>query len=318
VRADVPEPAQAPAPPPDRLPEQLVWRAIRGLPTLLGLRCGRALAAQAMRVTSITERGYLKNKYRVAAPAVPTPGLLRLPQDWWERAPRLRARRLGLHLDLDLRDNLQRTIYFVGTYERSLIAFLARELRHGDVFADVGAHVGLHALLAARRLHQLGSGTVVAFEPSADSAAALRRAAAANRLALNVVESGLGRSDGRIELFADPGYGVADAGVRSQYGIGARVHVGPVMAFDGWARRSGLHRLDLAKIDVEGAEHEVLAGMTESLRRFRPRAVVVEVKARIMERAGVTEEAVRRLLADCRYYSTGQILESNEVFRPRH
>src|ERR687885_2186416 len=127
-----------------------------------------------MRLGARTERGYAKGLFRVASRLPePMPRLGRVPPEWWAIEPRVRARRLGLDLELDLRDNLQRTLYFTGTYEPGLLRALENELEPGDVFVDVGAHVGVHALCAARRLSEIpGGGRVVAFEPTADSAAA--------------------------------------------------------------------------------------------------------------------------------------------------
>ncbi|HZD71482.1 MAG TPA: FkbM family methyltransferase, partial [Actinomycetes bacterium] len=71
------------------------------------------------------------------------------------------------------------------------------------------------------------------------------------------------------------------------------------------------------KLDIEGCELEALRGMRSSLRRFRPRALVTEVKSRLMRRAGVEEPALRDFLADCGYVSTGQVMPfGNELFRP--
>jgi FkbM family methyltransferase len=252
----------------------------------------------------------------VARAGVAPPGLTRLPEGWWTSAPRVRARRLGLDLELDLRDNLQRTLYFTGTYEPGLLRFLRAELRRGDVFADVGAHVGVHSLTAAACLRQRGGGTVVAFEPAGDSAAALRSAAAANRLRITVVELALGAGPGRAALFADPRYDPADAGVRSLHGSGALVQPVPVAAFDDWAEEAVLDGLDLVKLDVEGGEVEALRGMRRSLRRWRPRAVVVEAKQPVMALAGVAADELLGLLRDCGYRPGGQAFQHNQVFRP--
>jgi hypothetical protein len=43
---------------------------------------------------------------------------------------------------------------------------------------------------------------------------------------------------------------------------------------DSWARARGIERLDLLKLDVEGSELAVLAGAQETIRRFRPVAIV--------------------------------------------
>src|SRR3954454_10270370 len=155
-----------------------LWRALELLARVAGPVRARAIAAAFMRLGARTDRGYAKGLFRVASrlPA-PMPGLWRVPPEWWAVEPRLRARRLGLDLELDLRDNLQRTLWFTGTYEPGLVRTLHDELEPGDVFVDVGAHVGVHALSAARRLRDLGGGgRVIAFEPTDDSSAAVRLA----------------------------------------------------------------------------------------------------------------------------------------------
>ena len=88
--------------------------------------------------------------------------------------------------------------------------------------------------------------------------------------------------------------------------------------FDAWAAEARVERLDLVKLDVEGAELAALRGMAGSRRRLRPRALVVEVKPRVLEQAGVAGDRVRELLSRLGYESTGQVLPvANELYRPR-
>src|SRR5919202_2704487 len=163
------------------------WRALERLARIAGPVAARTVAAAFMRLGARTERGYAKWLFRVASRLPePMPRLWRVPPDWWSVEPRVQARRLGVDLELDLRDNLQRTLWFTGTYEPGLLRALHDELRPGDVVVDVGAHVGVHALSAARRLRELGGGRVIAFEPTDDSSAAVRLAAARNDLPVEV------------------------------------------------------------------------------------------------------------------------------------
>jgi len=60
----------------------------------------------------------------------------------------------------------------------------------------------------------------------------------------------------------------------SQFGAGFRTVTKPVRTLAGLCAEAGLERIDFLKIDVEGAEAEVLAGM--DFERFRPRVVLVE------------------------------------------
>jgi FkbM family methyltransferase len=258
------------------------------------VRPARWLASVVMRLRRRHATDRLRMVLREPDPA---PGLWKVPRRWL--AGPVRARRLGLRLRLDLRDNLARTVYYTGTYEPELVRFLSG-LRPGEVFADVGAHMGIHALVAAR-----AGARVVAFEPAPDSAARLREAAAANSLSVEVVQAALGSEEGEVGLFADPRYDPADAGVRSILGTGERVATARATTLDA----CGLQRLDVLKVDVEGAEAAVLEGARESLERLRPRAVIVESKGH------GDAQRVRSVLRDCGYEPSGQVFDgTNELW----
>jgi hypothetical protein len=130
------------------------WRLAVASDRLLGIAAARRVATVAMRFEARDADGWVRGVHRVAAPRVRTrtPDLVHAPERWWSGAPLVAARRLGFDLGLDLRDNLQRVLFFTGRYEPAVSAFLRRELRRGDTMLDVGAHIGVHSLVAARRL----------------------------------------------------------------------------------------------------------------------------------------------------------------------
>ena len=75
-----------------------------------------------------------------------------------------------------------------GTHEIQVQQALVRSVRAGDVVWDVGANIGYLALVAARIVGP--AGRVVAIEPDAQCAAAIRRNAQLNDLAgVEVVEA---------------------------------------------------------------------------------------------------------------------------------
>jgi len=275
---------------------------------------GPAAARRAARVVAAIEGRTDAGVQRVATRISPrlaksNPGLRKIDPRWSVR--RIRVRRLGLRLELDLRDNLQAVLYYAGRYEPATMRFVRRELRRGDVFVDVGANIGLHSLYVARRLRRLGGGLVIAFEPAADCVARLRAAARRNGLAglIEIGEVALGNESGEVELRADPRYSLADTGVRSIRGEGASVERVTVTRLDDWAVEHTLTRIDLMKIDIEGAELDALAGTEGTLRRLRPRAVLVEDK-RPEER-----DALHQLMQSLGYTPYGR-LDYNALFRP--
>lgn len=224
----------------------------------------------------------------------------------WLPGSRKAARRNGVLYVLDLGDNTQRTLFYTGFYDRALYNFLLAEIQGGDTYVDVGAHIGLYALPIARRLQQLGDGTVVAFEPASDSSDTLRRLATANHLHnVRVIPTALGAVVARRPLTASMYHGPADAATRSLYGVGVPTEVVGVRPFDDWVEKEPIARVDVIKIDVEGGEYQVLQGMRRSIDRFKPRCIVVEVRAPLLALAGVTPRRLEAFATELGYCPDG-------------
>lgn len=230
-----------------------------------------------------------------------------------ERASRA-PRRLRIDFELDLRDNLQRILFFTGRYEPAVTRLLRREPRREDTVVDVGAHIGVHALTAARRPRSLGGGRVIAFEPAPDAAAAIRSAAARQGLDVELVQSAVGAGSGTVDLFADPAYDGNDLGVRSQFGEGAQVARAPLVSLDEWLG-SDAQRIDVVKIDVEGGELNVLRGMQSLLSRAKPRMLIIETKQDNLRRAATDATTVADLLTKHAYSRPAELPVGNTLFR---
>jgi FkbM family methyltransferase len=205
-----------------------------------------------------------------------------------------------------------------------LLSLLTEVLTEGDVFVDVGANTGYFALPMAKTVGS--AGRVHAFEPAADVAEELRRAARAQGVGpwLTVHELALGSGDESRDLRADPEH-PEDSTKRSLFmGNGPTVAEVVVRSFDGLIASgavdlsAGLHAV---KIDVEGGEMHVLAGMRRTLERDRPRMIVVETIETHLRRAGSTVAALHAFMRDLGYIAMNDAraarpLELNAVFVP--
>ncbi len=152
-----------------------------------------------------------------------------------------------------------------GLYQRELAALLRRRLPPDAVAVDGGAHIGVISVLLASLCPD---GHVYAFEPAPETSAHLEHNLAANGITNVTVERlALYREDGESTLAFDESYpGGSHIGKGQCRVATARL--------DSWAESRGLDRLDLLKLDVEGAEPAVLDGAEETLRRFKPLTVV--------------------------------------------
>jgi FkbM family methyltransferase len=205
-----------------------------------------------------------------------------------------------------------------------LLSLLTEVLTDGDVFVDVGANTGYFAVPIAKIVGN--AGRVHAFEPAADVAEQLRRAARVQGVEpwITVHEFALGSEDGSTHLRADPEY-PEDSTKRSLFmRNGPTVAEVAVRSFDGLVATgsvdlsTGLHAV---KIDVEGAEMHVLTGMRRTLERDRPRMIVVETIEGHLRRAGSTVAAIHAFMRDLGYMAMSDArvarpLELNAVFVP--
>lgn len=162
-----------------------------------------------------------------------------------------------------------------GTYELPVQHAITSHVMPGDVFFDIGANIGFFSILAARCAGT--SGQVYAYEPVKRNADAIVRGAALNGLdTIRVFNEAVGAMTGRADLLLTRhigGAALASADVPPD--MTGRLEV-DVTTLDDSISRHGLRPPSLVKIDVEGAEIEVLRGMTGVLRAHRP-AVLYEV-----------------------------------------
>jgi FkbM family methyltransferase len=168
-----------------------------------------------------------------------------------------------------------------GSHEVDVEALLADLLSPGDCFLDIGANIGWSALQAARAVGR--SGLVVALEPEIDNFGLLARNVRAN-LATNVIplRVAAGRARGWHTLALDAHNAGGHSMVRPVHrGRGERVLV--VAAGDLCSLLGVVPRV--IKIDVEGAEPDVVAGL-EPLLRAQPVDVVLEFAPERLRRLG--------------------------------
>lgn len=168
------------------------------------------------------------------------------------------------------------------------------DLRPGDMVLDIGANLGAYSLLFG---HWVGpSGLVHAFEP-----APLTRAGLARHVTLNgfdgrvhVHGDAVSGGEGRARFLADGMHG--DNRLATGTTAEGAVEI-TTTSIDAFCRRAG--RLpSLIKVDVEGAELDVLRGARETIASAGPGlGLYVEMHPHLWPSFGVTREAVEAELA---------------------
>ncbi len=178
----------------------------------------------------------------------------------------------GVELRLDLREQIQRDFLF-GLYDRYELELVRRHLRGGGDFVDVGAHIGMYSVAAALALR--GRGRVLALEPNPAARAQLLANLALNGcdsaiVSPRAIAEGSGTALLHVPSTTDPSFSSLRGG---RFSEGEPIPI-ETATLDEEVERAGV-RPALVKIDVEGGELAVLAGMERTL-ADRP-ALLVEL-----------------------------------------
>lgn len=172
----------------------------------------------------------------------------------------------------------------------------------GQHVLDVGAHVGFLSALAAECVGP--AGRVTAFE--ADPATASRARAHLQPYAwARVVTAAVWHQAGELEFAVHRTRGQSGWGKAAAFEApGAeRIRV-PTVALDAWAAGSGAPAPSLIKMDAEGAEPAVVAGMPDILRSARP-YVIAEVNVELLARSGASRDSLTTSFRQAGYLPLG-------------
>lgn len=167
---------------------------------------------------------------------------------------------------------VDRGVFFWGAHEREFILYMNKFISNEAVVLDIGANVGHHSLYfstLAKEIH--------AFEPFPEVADKFEEKMCENSITnVHLHRVGLGNKTMNAAFYAPVG---------DNRGIGSfttennpeNKDIGnlPIVRGDEIIQKLNLKRLDFIKIDVERYEKEVLIGLQETLKEFRP---VIEIE----------------------------------------
>lgn len=193
-----------------------------------------------------------------------------------------------------------RTFGLQDQYLTSTANVAAGLLRPGDIALDVGANHGVVAKAMASVVDP--TGTVHAFEPNERLHAQLRSIAG-----VQVHACAVGASEQELKLFiprkndtiSSLSYNAIVASATDEELTDIRTETVPVRTIDSF----GFKRVNLIKIDAQGAELDVLKGALATLRRCRP-VIIIEVWPDGLSSFGGNAEEIMKTLRKLGYATT--------------
>jgi FkbM family methyltransferase len=207
----------------------------------------------------------------------------------------------GLELEVSGHDQVVGlNMLLKGTWEPFGVKVFADRIRSGMHVADIGAHVGLYALTAARLVGP--TGRVLAVEPDPDTARLLRANIARNGLTERVIVAECAVTDhaGDSVLYRHPTNTGAHTLLEQNLMTEAQDSLAvKVDTLDHLVESTGLQTLDVIKMDTQGAEAQVIAGGSQTLDHLP--FILLEFWSDGMEAMGADPAAFLNALASRSY-----------------
>ena len=192
----------------------------------------------------------------------------------------------------------------LGTWERRYMELFCSKIKEGDVVVDVGAYIGYFSLLASERVGD--KGCVYAFEPVPRNFERLMRNLKVNQVKnVKAYNFGLSDKDETLSLSV-PRDIPAESSLASSWTeltkdikLNKDIVKAKLIPFDQFYKDENLSRVDIVKIDVDGAELKVLKGMRNTLSNSNDAVLFLEVTPPLIKLLGGSVIEMVELLLDC-------------------
>lgn len=168
-------------------------------------------------------------------------------------------------------------------------------VKQDDVFYDVGAHVGVYAILVANALKE---GRVIGFEPHPTNEQRLQENVALNDGCVECYRYALSDSETRSDFAIDGGLTEATGSIQASDAADAQTVTVETIPGDVLINRGETPPPNVVKIDVEGAELAVIHGMKSALERKECRLVYCECHPKALAQRGASILDIEETLSD--------------------
>lgn len=199
----------------------------------------------------------------------------------------------GRVLFLNKKDPVVSGALALGVYENFEAILFEKEIRQGMTVLDMGANLGYYTVMFA---HLVGpNGKVIAFEPDSQSLEVLKKNIEINEFNnVSYVEKALSDHTGFVKLYIS----VENRGDNRIYDTkeGRDWVEVEMVSLDDYLSKD--MKIDLIKMDVQGAEALILSGMEQTIKRLCPLTIFTEFWPKAITETGKSPEGFLQKLID--------------------
>lgn len=209
----------------------------------------------------------------------------------------------NLKIKADLEEWIQQHIYFLGTWDEPGSKFLKNYLKYGNVFMDIGANIGCYSLIASKIVGL--EGEVHAFEPVSKVFDKMLFNIQLNQLSnITTNRKAVYESSGLLEFFLSSNENAGMSGIFHHDTESGEIEKVESITIDEYVEKKNITRIDLIKIDIEGAELFALKGMKNTINQFKP-VIIMEVSEDVLQNIPVKKNEALDLMEDLNYVRKG-------------
>ncbi len=206
----------------------------------------------------------------------------------------------GLNLYVFADQHVGRKI-LLNVYEKNEADFFLTEVKNSDICLDVGANIGYFSFLFAKKASK-----VYSIEPIRTNVKLMELSASINGIENMVIINSLASDGDGFEDFVEAEEtslsGIKKKGFEQDlamnYGVAKSVsYQVESITID----KIAFPRLDIVKIDVEGAELRVLKGMKKTLEKYAPRLLMIEAVPSALNLHGDSFDSLIEFMQSLKY-----------------
>lgn len=215
----------------------------------------------------------------------------------------------GHQMLLDSKDSLNLSIF--GVYEPLETELIKKIIKTGDTVIDIGANIGYYTLILARLVGK--NGKVYAFEPEPKNFSILSKNVKINGYKnIILVKKAVSNKSGKVRLYLSKD-NLGDHRIYQSEEKRQFIEVDIIRLDDYFCESK--EKISFIKIDTQGSEGGVFAGMTNILKKNKNLKIISEFWPKGMSNFGFKTEKLLNLLKK-QNFSLYQINEDSKRIEP--
>lgn len=208
--------------------------------------------------------------------------------------------RYNLRMRLNIAEFLQAHLYLFGSYELPTVRFIRSYLRTGDVAIDIGAQIGYLTLIMATSAG--GATHVLSFEPEAVNIQRFQENILLNSISnVQLFPMAVSNFSGTLKLYLSTDHNSGThSTIANDPNVGSAFEEVATTTIDAVVANNAIEAIRLIKIDVEGAELEVVQGAVQTMQSLHP-TFIIELSEKIQVSRNFSTTKFKSMMASSGY-----------------